>query len=90
MNLLGQLNFASTVGTLGWGDRPQSDHDLALNIARKWMALRKAKNFSAADDLRQKADEAGLFLSVERVDGEQTGQAKFSQNFDPAKLEGLV
>ena len=89
LQLLGQLNFKPTVGSVAWGEHSEDVHAGALALARKWMELRKGKNYSAADDLRDRASKLGVELQVVNKDGRQQGLAKLNREVTLGELEAL-
>lgn len=87
--LMGLLDFAPTVGSVGWGARDEEHYRLANEIARRWAILRSNRDFVAADRLKMLATEAGVELQATKQAVGQGAQATLKENFDPAKLEAL-
>ena len=69
---------------VGSGD--ETHGALARRIAEQWARLREAKDWEAADSLKQKAAAAGLELRALKG----AVQAEAIDGFDAAKLEGLL
>ncbi len=88
-NLLGFFNYQRTVSSMSLGSFSEAEHSAAISIARRWMALRDAKNFEAADDLKRRAAILGIELKVLSKDGRQQGQAKLLKAISKAELEAL-
>ena len=89
MKFLGQFNFHPTVSSQAWRAIPEEQHTAAMNVARRWMALRRDKDFLAADKLKNASAEVGLELRVVNEDGRQQGLAKLSKPIELSKLEAL-
>ncbi|MEC8631042.1 MAG: cysteine--tRNA ligase [Pseudomonadota bacterium] len=90
LNLLG-LEQPATFGVATFGVGVSKDLlSLANEVARKWMDLRTAKKFGAADDLKSKAQAVGLELSVVKENGVQSPSAVVSGNPTLADLKALL
>ncbi|MDK3072494.1 cysteine--tRNA ligase [Sedimentitalea sp. JM2-8] len=89
MKLLGHFNFAPSISSLGWGPFSDEEHRAAIDLARRWMALRVAKDFAAADRLKTAASELGVELKVTKEGGQQAAQAKFNKKVSIEELEAL-
>ncbi len=63
--------------------------EAANALARRWMALREAKDFSAADSLKVRAAEIGVELTVLREGKVQSGNAAVLGRPSLAQLEAL-
>ena len=93
-NAMGLLGFPAAEEVDWFVDGPAmasiSNHldegGVLFSLLFKWQELRNNKNFAAADDLKAKIEAAGLKLSV----GAAGPDAVPTDDFDPAKLEGLL
>ncbi len=89
MKQLGHFHFRPTISSLGWGRFSEEEHQSAIGLARRWMALRDKKDFETADRLKERAAELGVQLMVLKEGGVQAAQAKLTRHVDPAVLEAL-
>jgi hypothetical protein len=82
------------VSVISWGELPDEVREKALHIVRKWMALRRLRNWSAADALKESAAEFGLELRATKSDsGSDVGIGTMRRRIvanDIAELEGLL
>jgi cysteinyl-tRNA synthetase len=84
------IDYQPTVGVFGWGRISDRVRDSALHVLHRWLALRRERNFAAADELRLAAVNAGVELRATRSEnGINGGTAMLLSNLDPAKLEAL-
>jgi cysteinyl-tRNA synthetase len=87
-------DFQPSVSVISWGELPDEVREKALHIVRKWMALRRLRNWSAADALKESAAEFGLELRATKSDsGSDVGIGTMRRRIvanDIAELEGLL
>lgn len=87
--LMGLLNFAPSVGMVSWG-LADDTKALVLDVARRYGALRTARNFDGADALRDRALALGVKLQAVKGAVGQDAFAKVSQPVDAANLRALL
>ena len=87
--LMGLLDFHPSTGIVGWGPIPDEQRELANRLAANWAALRKRRDFAAADSLKSRAANAGVELQVTKTTAGQGALATFGTQFDIARLRGL-
>ncbi|UYV39022.1 cysteine--tRNA ligase [Rhodobacteraceae bacterium D3-12] len=64
--------------------------DAANSVIRRWMELREAKDYAAADTLRERASDIGLELVVEKIDGKLNGSFHVSGSPTVRQIEALI
>lgn len=87
--MLGLLNFAPSVHSIGWGIR-EEHHRFASNMARDWANLRASREFEKADEIKRRASELGIELRATKENVGQGASVTFASNFNPAKLDALL
>lgn len=89
LELLG-LEESPNLGVASWGWGANEKLLAAANdLARRWMQYRDAKNFEAADLLKQKAARLGVELSVQKDNGVQLPKPVVSGTPTVEELEAL-
>jgi cysteinyl-tRNA synthetase len=86
------VDYQPTVGVIGWGTISNELRDSALILVRLWLAFRREKKWSEADDLRDKALNLGIELRAHKsMNGINGGVAHLNSSaVDISKLEGLL
>jgi cysteinyl-tRNA synthetase len=87
--LMGILDFHPTVGTVGWGELSETVRGQLTALAHRWATLRANLDFAAADELKARAELAGVTLRATKQVVGQGSIAERTSNFDPSKLESL-
>ncbi len=88
--LMGMLDFHPTAGTMGWGELSEPVREQLMSLAHRWAALRANREYDAADDLKVRAEAAGISLRATKQTVGQGSIAERTSNFDPAKLKVLI
>ena len=84
------LDYAPTVGVIGWGGISDDVRDDSLSLCRQWLALRREQKWDQADALRQEALEAGIELRATRSENGVNGAyASLRGDIDKLKLAKL-
>lgn len=87
--LLGILDFQPTAGVIGWGSISEAVSAQLADLARRWAKMRADRDFAGADELKGKAEAAGVSLRATKQAVGQGAIAERTTTFDPAKLEAL-
>ncbi|MCL4139241.1 UNVERIFIED_CONTAM: hypothetical protein GTU68_033825 [Idotea baltica] len=84
-------DYQPIVGVVGWGEIGDELRDEALKLVRRWLNLRRQKDWSKADQLKSDALEVGVELRASRSEnGVNNGTASLKQSdIDPIKLERM-
>ncbi len=83
-------DFQPNIGFLSWGSISQATMDKLRPMIHRWLKLRRDKNWSEADELKERIGTTGIELTVTKTPaGVTSATAKIGDNFDPAKLEAL-
>ena len=88
---LGFEQFSDSAVVGSWGFSASIDEQqLANKIAKRWMELRLAKSFDAADLLRDQAAEIGLTLQVENIESVRSATAIINSKIAIEDLQRIL
>ncbi len=84
------IDYQPTISVMGWGEISDDVRDAAVSLVRKWLSLRREKQFSAADQVKEFALQNGVELrAIRSPNGVNGGIASLKWMVDPDKLRGL-
>ncbi|NUB43225.1 cysteine--tRNA ligase [Fertoebacter nigrum] len=85
------FDYMPTVGVIGWGPFPENLASSAMDVVRKWLDLRREKDFERADNLKKKAEVAGLSLRAYRTaNGTNGGQGHLNGRATVATIKSIL
>jgi cysteinyl-tRNA synthetase len=84
------LEYQSSVSLIGWGTIPTEVRELSLAAVRRWMLMRRRRDWVGADQLKQRALAAGLSFRADKSEfGIDIGIATIEGRVDSSKLGAL-
>ena len=85
------IDYQPTVGVIGWGPFPENLASAAMEVVRRWLELRRDKDYTSADQLKRNAEALGLSLRAYRTpSGLNGGQGHLSGRPNYEDLERLL